>query len=155
MLHCVPGLTTDLSLYWTTWIQSTLSHPVFVKSILILSTHLCLGLPSRLFPSDFPTESCTRVPHAQPISSSSILDHFVNSLWSVPITTLSLYSCTHPAVVFSPSLVPRYSTLCFVHGHLYLVFAQCVMLSFLSAQGKRLVGSRENNHNSPLRIKAS
>jgi hypothetical protein len=30
-------------------------HPVFLRSILILSTHLRLGLPSGLFPSGFPT----------------------------------------------------------------------------------------------------
>jgi hypothetical protein len=36
-------------------IQSILSHPITLRSILILSTHLRLGLPSRLFPSGFPT----------------------------------------------------------------------------------------------------
>jgi hypothetical protein len=34
-------------------IQSTPSHPVSLRSILILPTHLHLGLPSGLFPSDF------------------------------------------------------------------------------------------------------
>jgi hypothetical protein len=29
------------------------SHPISVRSILILSTHLRLGLPSDIFPSDF------------------------------------------------------------------------------------------------------
>jgi len=32
------------------WIHSTPSHPVSLRSILILSTHLCLGLMSGLFP---------------------------------------------------------------------------------------------------------
>jgi hypothetical protein len=35
--------------------QSTPSHPVSLRSILILSTHLHLGLPSGPFPSGFPT----------------------------------------------------------------------------------------------------
>jgi hypothetical protein len=43
------------SLSWAISIQSTPSHPISVRSILILSTHLRLGLPSGLFPSGFPT----------------------------------------------------------------------------------------------------
>jgi hypothetical protein len=35
--------------------QSNPSHPISLKSILISSTHLRLGLPSGLFPSGFPT----------------------------------------------------------------------------------------------------
>jgi len=34
--------------------QSTPSHPTAVRSVLILSSHLRLGLPSGLFYSDFP-----------------------------------------------------------------------------------------------------
>jgi hypothetical protein len=35
--------------------QSNPSHPISLRSILILSTHLPLGLPSGLFPSGYPT----------------------------------------------------------------------------------------------------
>ena len=38
-------------------IQSIYPHPTSWRSILILSTHLRLGLPSDLFPSGFPTRS--------------------------------------------------------------------------------------------------
>jgi hypothetical protein len=31
-------------------------HPISIRPILILSTHLHVGLPSRLFPSDFHTK---------------------------------------------------------------------------------------------------
>src|SRR5215470_6776499 len=46
-----------LSLSWASPIQSTYPHPTSWRSILILSTHLRLGLPSGLFPSGFPTKS--------------------------------------------------------------------------------------------------
>ena len=68
-----------LSLSWARPIQSIHPHPTSWRSILILSTHLCLGLPSGLFPSGFPTKTLYTpsphpyVPHAQPISFFSIL----------------------------------------------------------------------------------
>ena len=46
-----------LSLSWANTIQSTYPHPTSWRSFLILSTHLCLGLPSGLFPSGFPTKT--------------------------------------------------------------------------------------------------
>ena len=68
-----------LSLFWANPIQSTYPHPTSWRSILILSTHLRLGLPSGLFPSGFPTKKLyapsppTYAPHALPISFFSIL----------------------------------------------------------------------------------
>jgi hypothetical protein len=41
------------SLSWASSIQSTPSHPISLRSILILFTHLRLGLPSGLFPSPY------------------------------------------------------------------------------------------------------
>jgi hypothetical protein len=46
-----------LSLSWARPIQSIYPHPTSWRSILILSTHLRLGLHSVLFPSGFPTKS--------------------------------------------------------------------------------------------------
>ena len=46
-----------LSLSWDRPIQSTYQHPTSWRSILILSSHLRLGLPSGLFPSGFPTKT--------------------------------------------------------------------------------------------------
>ena len=46
-----------LSLSWASPIQSIYPHPTSWRSILILSTHLRLGLPSGLFPSGFPTKT--------------------------------------------------------------------------------------------------
>jgi hypothetical protein len=46
----------QLSISWASPIQSTHRHPTSWKSILILSSHLRLGLPSGLFPSGFPSK---------------------------------------------------------------------------------------------------
>ena len=60
-------------------IQSIPSHPTSWRSILILSSHLHLGLPSGLFPSGFPTKTLYMpllspiVLHALPISFFSNL----------------------------------------------------------------------------------
>ena len=68
-----------LSLSWDGPIQSIYPHPTSWRSILILSTHLRLGLPSGLFLSGFPTKTLYTpsphpyAPHAQPISFFSIL----------------------------------------------------------------------------------
>ena len=68
-----------LSVSWASPIHSTCPHPTSWRSILILSTHLRLGLPSGLFPSGFPTKTLYTpsphpyAPHAQPILFFSIL----------------------------------------------------------------------------------
>jgi len=68
-----------LSLSWASPIQSTCPHPTSWRSILILSVHLRLGLPSGLLPYGFPTKTLYTpsphpyVPRVQPISFFSIL----------------------------------------------------------------------------------
>ena len=46
-----------LSLSWASPIQSIYPHPTSWRSILILSTHLRLGLPGGLFPFGLPTKT--------------------------------------------------------------------------------------------------
>ena len=68
-----------LSLSWANSNQSPQHPPTSWRSILILSSHLRLGLPNGLFPSGFPTRTlytplpCPYAPHAPPISFFSIL----------------------------------------------------------------------------------
>ena len=50
-------IARHLSLSWASSIQSIPPHPTSWRSILILSSHLRLGLPSGLFPSGFPTKT--------------------------------------------------------------------------------------------------
>ena len=59
----------QLSLSWASPIQSLYPHPTSCRSILILSTHPCLGLPSGLFPSGFPTKTLY-APLSSPIRST-------------------------------------------------------------------------------------
>ena len=47
----------QLSLSWASPIQSKYPHPTSWRSILILSTHLRLGLPNGLLPSGFPSKT--------------------------------------------------------------------------------------------------
>ena len=83
----ITALISDrhLSLSWASPIQSIYPHPTSWRSILILSTHLRLGL----LPSGFPSKTLYTppphpyAPHAQPISFFSILSptqYWVRSL---------------------------------------------------------------------------
>ena len=58
-----------LSLSWASPIQSIYPHPISWRSILILSTHLRLGLPSGLLPSGFPTKTLY-IPLSSPIRAT-------------------------------------------------------------------------------------
>ena len=58
-----------LSLSWTSSIPSTPAHPTSWRSILILSSHQRLGLPSGLFPLGFPTKTLY-TPLFSPISAT-------------------------------------------------------------------------------------
>jgi hypothetical protein len=63
-------------------IQSTPYHSIFPKSILMLSSHLCLGPPSGLFPSGFSTPNLyARLfsPHACYMPCTSLPPRFNDS----------------------------------------------------------------------------
>jgi hypothetical protein len=83
-----------LSLFWSSSIQSIYTHPTSCRSILILSTHLRLGLPSGLFPPGFPPKNpvyTSSLPHTRymPSPSHSSPFYLPNSIvWAVQIIKL-------------------------------------------------------------------
>ena len=95
---------TTLSLSLASPIQSIYPHPTSWRSILILSAHLRLGLPSGLLPSGFPTKTLYTpspypyTPHAQPFSFFSILS--LAQYW--------VRSTNHLAPRYAISSIPRY-----------------------------------------------
>ena len=58
-----------LSLSWASPIQSIYLHPTSWSSVLILYIYLCLGLPSGLLPSGFPTKTLY-TPFSSPIRAT-------------------------------------------------------------------------------------
>ena len=62
----------QLSLSWASPIQFIYPHPTSWRSILILSTHLWLDLPSGLIPSGFPSKTLY-IPLSSPIRATYYL----------------------------------------------------------------------------------
>jgi hypothetical protein len=90
------------SLSWTRSIQSIPSHPISLRPILLLSTHLHLGFPSGLFPSAYPTNIYmhSSAPHSYYMSCPSRPPwlHHSNYTWrtvqmKLLITKFSPTSC--------------------------------------------------------------
>jgi hypothetical protein len=81
------------SLSWARSIQCIPSHPISLRSVLILSTHLRLGLSSGLFASGFPTKMLYSflfspfVLHVLPIHPPW-LDHSNYTWWRVQVMKL-------------------------------------------------------------------
>ena len=65
-----------LSLSWASSIQSIPLHLTSWRSVLILSSHICLGLPSGLFPSGFPTKTLY-TPLLSPVHSTWPTHHIL------------------------------------------------------------------------------
>jgi hypothetical protein len=68
------------SLSWARWIKSIPPHPTSLRSILLLSSHLRLGLPSGLFPSGFPTIG-GNYPHLSRFSSVLTMVYAIRDYW--------------------------------------------------------------------------
>ena len=79
-----PISVRHLSLSWARSIQSMHPHPISWRSIVILTSHLCLRLPSGLLPSCFPAKTVyASLPPTRymPCPSRYSLFHHPNNIW--------------------------------------------------------------------------
>ena len=91
-----------LSLSWATSIQSIPLHPTSWRSSWILPSHLCLDLPSGLFPPGFPTKTLyTPLPSPMPHPSHSSWFIARTILGEEHISLCSLCSFLHSPVTSS------------------------------------------------------
>jgi len=131
------------SLSWTNSIQSITPHYTSWRSILILSSHLHLGLPSGLFPSGLPTK-ILYTPLFSPIrvtcASHLILLDFItrnNIGWGVQIIK-PLMTWFHPLPYYFIPLRPKYSFQHPVLKHIHPTFLpQWKRPGFTPIQNKR------------------
>ena len=96
-----------LSLSWASPIRSIYPHPTSWRSILILSAHLHLGLPSGLLPSGFPTKTLY-TPLSSPICATCpahliLLDFITHTILGEEYKSFSSSLCN---LLHSRYLVP-------------------------------------------------
>ena len=95
-----------LSLSWARPIQSIYPHPTSWRSILILPTHLRLGLPSGLFPSGFPT-SRPSLPHTSIVSKCHCNTTHIDCMRICGYTAFEIITITDESKpVFAPPPPP-------------------------------------------------
>ena len=92
-----------LSLSSASSIQSINPHPTSWRSILILSFHLCLGFPSGIFPSGFPTKTlCTPLFSTIRATRPAHLILFDFITWTILGEEYSLFSSSLCSFLHSP-----------------------------------------------------
>jgi len=133
----------NCTLSWASSIQSIPPHPTSWRSILILSSHLHLGLPSGLFPSGFPTKTLYTLllypplPHTcyKPRTFHSSWFYNPNNIeWSIQIIKLLIIQFS-PLPCYLISIKPKYSPQHPILKHSQSTFLlQCEWPSFAPIQ---------------------
>ena len=100
-----------MSLFWANSIQSIPTHPTFWRPILILSSHLRLGLPSSLFPSGFLTKtlymSLLSLIRATCPASLIILNFITRTIFGGEYRSLCFSLCSFLHYLVTSSLLGR------------------------------------------------
>jgi len=104
-----------LSLSWASPIQSIYPHPTSWTSILILSTHLCVGLPSGVLPSGYLSKTLYN-PFSSPIRATCpahliLLDFITRTILGEEYKPFSSSFWTTPTVVYCSHFCPYNETL--------------------------------------------
>ena len=106
-------IARHLSLSWASSIQSMPPHPTSWRSILILSSHLHLGLPSGLFPTGSPTKTLYTPLffhiYATCPAHLILLDFITRLILGEQYRSLSSSLCSFPLSCYLVLLRPKYS----------------------------------------------
>ena len=92
----ITAFTSDRhqSLSWASSIQSIIPHPTSWRSVLILSSHLCLGLPkwslSLRFPHQYPVYASPLPIRATCPAHLILLDFITQTMWGEDYKSLTL-----------------------------------------------------------------